>query len=271
MTSELNDDSNSAASQGIPLLKMTEDEYQIEQQSAQMREAVYSFLASVFLQPVTEAFLQQIIDGSFREDLSALFPSDAINNLEQYLASLNPKSLTKDMAALKREFMALFAVPTGRYVAPFEDIYIGKTSDGQAHRGPLLGVRAIAAKRLYREAGAQIDNMCKELSNHVGVELSFMRFLCEREATALSEEMDTEEQISSLSEREPTVFSQSQVYRGYQIRFLAEHLTQWFPLLNEEIHAKSDNTFYRSIANFTSDFLINDLAMLKQQIIAEIQ
>ncbi|MEJ2179697.1 MAG: molecular chaperone TorD family protein, partial [Gammaproteobacteria bacterium] len=161
-------------------------------------------------------------------------------------------------------YMNLFVVPTGQYVTPFEDIYRGKTADGQPQRGPLLGVRAIAAKQLYREAGAQMDGICKELPNHIGVELAFMRFLCEREAVSLIDS-------SVIEQAESNDFSQAEIYRAYQIRFLGEHLTDWFPQLNEEIQKNSQHVFYQAIANITQYFLQQDLSRLKQQLMDSLQ
>jgi len=250
----------------MPSLGLSKDEQELERQHAQIREAIYSFLGSVYLQPITEASLQKICNELFLNDLNEVLPGDATTELQQFLSALDPSSLAGELAALKKEYMSLFAVPTGGYVTPFEDIYRGKTSDGQPHRGPLLGVRAIAARRLYREAGAQMDGLCKELANHIGVELSFMYFLCEREVVALIDNHIVDQSGASAS-----AFSQAEIYRAYQIRFLSEHLTHWFPQLNEEIQNKSDHVFYRSISNMTQAYLQQDLAMLKQQLINSIQ
>lgn len=244
---------------------MASDEQETEWETAQIREAIYSFLSSVYLQPISEESLQHICDEDFINELTEVLPGDATVDLQQYLSSLNLEFLTDELSALRQEYMSLFSVPTGRYVTPFEDIYRGKTTDGQPHRGPLLGVRAIAAKQLYREAGAEIDVMTKELPNHVGVELSFMRFLCGREATSILDDIK-DEKIADTSE-----FSQAEIYRAYQIRFLGEHLTRWFPEFNEEIQKKSPHVFYRSVSNMAQLYLQQDLAMVKQQLSNSIQ
>lgn len=245
---------------------LTSGEQEIEQQNVQIREVIYSFLSSIFMQPITEESLRQICDKSFLNELAVVLHGDATVELQQYLSKLDSNSLADELAVLKQEYMSLFSVPTGRYVTPFEDIYRGKTEDGQPHRGPLLGVRAIAAKQMYREAGAGIDNSTKELPNHIGVELSFMHFLCEREAASVIENNDADQEPVDANE-----FSQAEVYRAYQIRFLNEHLTRWFPELNEEIQNKSPHVFYRSISNMTQVFLQQDLDMLREQLLNTIQ
>ena len=245
---------------------LSKGEQEIEHQNVQIREAIYSFFSSIFLQPITEELLRQICDEFFLNQLAEVLRGDATVELQQYLSKLDSNSLADELVVLKQEYMSLFSVPTGRYVTPFEDIYRGKTTDGQPHRGPLLGVRAIAAKQMYREAGAEIDNTIKELPNHIGVELSFMRFLCEREAASVADNNDVDQETIDTNE-----FSQSEIYRAYQIRFLSEHLTRWFPELNEEIQNKSPHVFYRSISNMTQVFLQQDLDMLREQLLNTIQ
>ena len=277
METDLNEHTHQQDLNQTPAIGDSNEELELEQQSAQIREAIYSFLSAVYLQPITEDTLKQICDNLFLNDLAEVLPSEATTELRRYLSELSSEDLTDAVTRLKQEFMSLFAVPTGRYVTPFEDIYRGKNSDGQPHRGPLLGVRAIAVKQIYREAGAEIDSVTKELPNHIGVELSFMRFLCEREAAALIDgdviEQGTGQNIDDdIGENEDTnIFTQVEIYRAYQIRFLAEHLTRWFPELNEEIQKKSNHVFYQSIANITQQFLEQDLQILKTQLSNSVQ
>src|SRR5512139_118915 len=116
--------------------------------------------------------------------------------------------------------MVLIAVPAGRYVTPFEDVYRGASVDRRL--GPLLGEHAVAVMRLYREAGGDVDQDCKELPTHVGVELAFMSFLCGREAAARSGERCAD----AVGQGAATAGA---YYRGLQVRFLREHLAEWFP------------------------------------------
>ena len=161
----------------------------VAQQDAEARGNLYRFLSNVYLRPLNRELLRPIVDKGFLEGLSALFGEESVANLKTFAATPHAD---KDLASLKQEYMGLFAVPTGQYVAPFEDVYRGETVNGEQHRGPLLGERAVAVKRIYREAGAEMDRVCKELPTHIGVELSFMSFLCERQAAALRIEQGVE-------------------------------------------------------------------------------
>ena len=126
-----------------------------------------------------------------------------------------------------------------------------------------MGESAIAVRRIYREAGTEIDQACKELPTHIGVELSFMSVLCEIEAEAIL----AEETSALLSqEKREGIESIKLKYQELQIRFLRDHLTDWFPLLCQSILANAKSQFYRGLASITEEFLIKDLSrLLKQQ------
>ena len=118
-----------------------------------------------------------------------------------------------------------------------------------------MGERAVAVKRIYREAGAEMGRDCRELPTHIGVELSYMSFLCEREATAIRDEA---EQV--LPDEEKRTAADSVRYRILQKKFLDEHLNAWFPKLSRSIQANAKSNFYRGLARITEAFLAADTA-----------
>lgn len=217
------------------------------------RGNMYRFLSAAYLQPPNQDLMRHLADTSLLEHLSALFGEGAAADLKEFAAALS----AEDVAALKQEYMGLFAVPTGRFVTPFEDVYRGKTSENPQERGPLLGLRAIAARRMYREAGAAMDRDCKELPTHIGVELSFMSFLCERRAEAIRNE-----ESGILPDEQAEGAADSFTYRNLQLRFLQEHLNGWFPPLSKCIQAYARSPFYRGLAGLTEAFLAWDTAGL---------
>jgi TorA maturation chaperone TorD len=213
---------------------------------------MYGFLSAVYLLPPNRDLLRQLTAVDFLEELATLFSCRPVAELESFASTTDPE---RDSNALKQEYMDLFAVPTGRYVTPFEDVYRAGTENGQPG-GPLLGSWAIAVIRLYREAGAMLESNCKELPTHVGVELSFMEFLCQREARALRAAHETRED----TEQEQTAGGAS--YRALQIKFLRDHLSEWFPHLSRAIQARTRSALYRGLALLTDEFLSRDLAHL---------
>ena len=227
---------------------------------ARARANIYHFLSAVFLSPPEKDFLEHILDKDILNELSTLFGEKVVADLKEFAATAH---LDKDLASFKQEYMDLFAVPIGRYVTPFEDVYRGITVDGKQERGPLLGERAIAVTRIYREAGAQMDGTCKELPTHIGVELSFMSFLCEREASAIRSEEE------ALLNQRKTKATNPARYRELQTRFLQKHLNEWFPQLSQSIQANAKSPFYRGLALITEAFLAQDTASLSVQLYSE--
>jgi len=227
-------------------------------QEARARANIYRFLSAIYLNPPHQGFLDQISKKDFLEELSSLFGGKGVADLKEFATIAR---FGEDLAALKQEYMDLFAVPAGRYVTPFEDVYQGRAVDSKQKGGPLLGTRAIAVIRMYREAGGEMDGGCKELPTHIGVELSFMNFLCEREASAVgNEKRDTR------LDRAKTKGSDSIKYRKLRMRFLQEHLNEWFPRLSQSIQANTKTRFYRGLALITEEFLAWDTADLMIQL-----
>ncbi len=234
----------------------SESAFEAAGEVAEARGEMYRFLSSVFLAPPQVALLRQIVNRQFLDELSSVFGEHSVTQLREFAATAD---VDRDAVTLKQEYMDLFGVPTGRYVSPFEDVHWAAEIGQQRKWGPLLGNRAIEVLRKYRAAGAEIDRACKELPTHVGVELSFMSFLCEREAA-------TTRSPASSSERYPSQprAPDRKALRELQSRFLDEHLSRWFPRLSETIQDNARSPFYRGLAVFSERFLAHDSASLAE-------
>ena len=92
-------------------------------QEAEARGNMYCFLSAVYLRPLEQDLLRHIVANDILEELFSLFGGEAVAGLKKYAVSVH---LEKDAASLKKDYMDPFAVPTGRYVTPFEDVYRGK-------------------------------------------------------------------------------------------------------------------------------------------------
>jgi len=227
-------------------------------QNAEARSNMYRFLSAVYLSPIDEDLLRRLVDEEFLDEISTLFGEQAVAELRDFAANV---SVEDDLPSLRQEYMDLFAVPTGRYVTPFEDVFLGISADGKEVRGPLLGERAITVSRAYRGAGAEMVGACNELPTHVGVELSFMNFLCEREAAAHRNQVS-----GTVLDRQNEESTETARYRRLQSRFLQEHLNQWFPQLRSKIQAFAGGPLYRGLAGLTEEYLSRDAAVLLEQI-----
>lgn len=232
---------------------------QFKHHDMMLRANLYQFLAGAYLSPPNIEFVDQIQDLRFIEQIEMLLGEEIVAPLHDIAASFDSK---EQLTALQQEFMDLFTVPAGRYVTPFEDVYRGLRLDGKQERGPLLGDRAVTVKVFYCSAGANLDTTCKELPTHIGVELSFMSFLCEQEKQA---------QLEDTQRDRNNKLSKSNTYRLWQLKFLYEHLTDWFPQLNQAIQSNAITCFYRSLAQVTENFLIQDKDRLKEQLEIDLQ
>lgn len=214
----------------------------------QARERLYHFLAAAFLRPLTPEALHQLTNPEVLNELAQAFGEEAIGALRDYAATSPGEAAAQ---SLQQEFMDLFAVPGGRYVTPFEDVYRGASPERKL--GPLLGEHAVAVRRLYRAAGGEVEAHCKELPTHIGVELAFMSFLCAEEVAA---RMDIGGPFPGDDGAGAT--ARGDRCRALQLRFLREHLNAWFPQLNRAIRERAASGMYRGLGELTQAVLERD-------------
>lgn len=202
------------------------------------RAAVYQLLASAFLEPPTE------------ERVERLRNPDLIAALEGALgpATLEPlrSGPPDDIQEVRQEFQDLFKVPLGKYVPPYEAVHRdSRIVDGEPTRGLLMGPSTVDVRRLYQEAGAELG--LTELPDHIGLELAFLAFLCEREREAAA----SGDRVTADN------------YRAYQRGFLKEHVLQWVPSYCDTVRERSATSYFRALAAITPELCRLDLAELE--------
>lgn len=132
---------------------------------------------------------------------------------------------------LKLQFHALFNVPAGCYVFPFESCYrVAKPP------GPLMGRPAVEVQSEYAAAGFAVAPELLEPPDHVGVELAFVAELLERRAAAV--ESGERESAEELAEQ--------------LRRFCTAHLNQWLPALLKRIRDGGSSDFYAGVAGLAA-------------------
>jgi len=224
---------------------------QIARHDAEARMDMYRFLATIYLQPPSEAIIRHFADKDVDDQLVSMFGESIVTPIHEMALAFDFRD---DLAQLQQEYMGLFSAPAGQYVTPFEDVYRGLRLDGNQERGPLLGDRAVAVKIIYHSTGADLERTCTELPTHVGVELSFMNFLCEQEVKHLNQvEIEQDAEV------------EAGIYRQWQLKFLHEHLGDWFPQLRRAIESNARLPFYIQMAQLTQAFLDQDKDWLIQR------
>ncbi|MBI4518527.1 MAG: molecular chaperone TorD family protein [Deltaproteobacteria bacterium] len=209
---------------------------------ATSRAGVYEVLASLYLQPPSAALIAALLELAVSPAMAELSAGCAGDLLRRYAASYNG-----EVEALQQEFNDLFAVPLGRYVTPYEAVYRDeRVVGGERVRGLLMGPSTAAVLQAYRDYHFAISPECPELPDHIGVELSFMSLLCERERQGW--EAGDLPAVNLLLARE--------------LRFLGDHLLRWVPDLSQRISANARTLFYRGIGHLTEEFIRADAAAL---------
>lgn len=204
------------------------------------RSRVYAFLASLFNQPPQEPLLRLLADESGEEadGLRELFG----DGLHAELASGAREALASP-ESLARDFDALLRIPQDRYLAPYESAYRGTPARKTRGMGLLMGRQTREVAALYRMAGVALGGECKELPDHVAVELQFLADCASQEAEAL---------LTGQS-------AEAEGWRGLQSRFQTEHVMQWVPAMCRRMEQQASTGFFRAVARVLPEVLGRDL------------
>jgi TorA maturation chaperone TorD len=131
------------------------------------------------------------------------------------------KNISKDWTRLFRGVVRDGILP------PYESLY-------RPRRLPKKPAQEI--NRLFSEMGIQVPEEWHQPSDYIGVELDFMRLLCEREERE-RENMDRDalRQVLKL-----------------ESSFLEEHLALWVPLFGERMFLQAHEDYYRGVSRLTT-------------------
>lgn len=179
----------------------------------------YEFLAGIFLKEPSPEGLKVLILWSEAETKEESLKLEKI--LQEF--PTNDPELLK----LKQEYYDLFFVPvSGRYIPPYESAIRGavRLKKGKMKYGSHWGIPAQQLSDLYENTGfnpkaLDIFEPLKEtqLPDHLGLELSFMAYLCRLEDKFINKG----EEIRGL--------------RNLQKSILKDHLLEWLPQFTTEL------------------------------------
>lgn len=148
-----------------------------------------------------------------------------------------------------REFMNLFKVPGGQYVTPYESVFRDtREIAGRPVKGLLMGQAAVDVQKWYRLAAMDISDEYKDLPDHICLELDYLAHLCAKEQGFA------------------TTGDTAKLQRAWEMQrdFLAAHVVSWLGVLRDRIHEKSQNAYFRAIADIAVEFTQRDLATLEE-------
>lgn len=222
--------------------------------TALARGNVYNLLASVFGEAPSPRIVRAIVDGTLPRALRGAGLDQLASDLEAYAQRRQGDELLRE---LEVEHARLFTVPGPSYVPPYQSLYCdGDGEDSKARprkrnrfdKRQLWGDSAVAAQRVYREAGLLVRGELPEIPDHIALELQFMHHLCSREAQALNGDRT---EIASESVR-------------LQKAFLENQLLPWVERFCQAASRATDHPFYRAMAALTVAFVLGDASELRE-------
>lgn len=200
------------------------------------RAKTYAVLAALYSAPPTPELAAMIGAGEITTEGNGALSSAAAELTACFRQATSDALMDSEVVA---EYTRLFVLPSG--VIPHESFYADKNRRIGGHV-------TVAVRQFYESAGAELTGACLELPDHIGVELEFMKFLC-----------DIEAQLWLAPDHEGL-----RQCLEFQCDFLADHLLQWQRALCDRIVNESTMDLYRALARLTADFLEAEWAFVPE-------
>lgn len=187
----------------------------------------FKLLAACFYEPEKSLFIEEQVASKLALLLDDQYPeaARAARDMEAALQGQSQERMSIDHAAL-------FIGPFELLAAPYGSVYIEK-------KRRVMEDSTLNAARYYQEAGLSVD--IKEPADHIVIELEFMYYLCNKEASA--EKNGQLEEVQNL--------------RDMQVRFCHYTMKPWVASFCDAIRTGTDNDFYLHLAECLDCFFIS--------------
>ncbi|WP_415535283.1 TorD/DmsD family molecular chaperone [Dehalobacter sp. 4CP] len=202
----------------------------IEQMSN--RSKIYSFFAQIFMEPIPvpgEKYANTMLNNVSILVNCSENKTEGFRLLKTFYDSclLLTAQAIQEKIAVDRTFLCRGINQAVGPVPPYESLYIKEQHDSNT---------IIKLLRFYQQSGFAISKNIHERPDYIGVELSFMSELCQREFNQIKEPQYIE------------IIKQKQ-------NFYQNHLSKWIPdfCLQVVEYAKTD--FFKGLAYFLIDFI----------------
>lgn len=192
------------------------------------REMLYRFLSGVCLNPPSDSLIEMIKNRSILSLFENEVVEESFKEMSQFIDEASKmENLTDELTA---EHASLFMLPSD-YI-PHEAVFLDK--------GKRLGGKVtMSVKQFYENAAADIHEQCKDMPDHIGMELEFMALLCKMEKE-LRDAGDSEALDKCIH---------------LQKAFLNEHLLKWAYQCFEKIIERASLGFYKALARLAIEFM----------------
>jgi len=204
------------------------------------RAVAYDILKRAFLEEPAESFIRLLLET----DVVHAFPfadgnaaiGQALHRIGEYLEQ--PDVLSKrSCEALRSDYTRMFVGPGRVPAPPWESLY---TDVERLH----FSEETLRVRAAYRKHNLSPRDLGHSPDDHIGLELDFMRQLCERAKQA------DEAGLAAILED--------------QRAFLDEHLLKWAPDWAGDVVKSAETDFYRGMAELLEAYLVLDREIVEQ-------
>lgn len=193
------------------------------------RQSVYDLLRCFFLQEPTEVFLQGLKEEDVLKNLTGYHPDldEGVRLLSGVISSPKMALLVPDLLL---EFTRLFIGPSP--IPLYESVY-------RSESGLVMQEETLAVRKKYMEAGLVVHPDRSFPDDHIGAELEFVFYICQRAAEAKGAE-------------------QQEALLRMQQKFFQEHLIQWVTPLCDRLFEEAGSPYFKGVARMTNGFILWD-------------
>lgn len=213
----------------------------------QVRELVYAFLGSVFLNTPSHSQIQQIIQHQLFDDFPLEIDQNdfqrGLQKLRNWAKNCLNTKLKDILVQLHNDYSRLFVGPGNLLAPPWESLYL--TKEKLSFAFPALEVR-----EFFRRHGLQSEHNNNKPDDHFGLEMEFISKLIQKERVCLEKENLAD--ALELSKE--------------QLLFLQEHVMKWSDSFTDLVFEHADTDYYKGLALLTKGYLTWDYGLLRDRL-----
>jgi TorA maturation chaperone TorD len=208
---------------------------------SKIRKSLYGILSSLYVQLPQKKILElkwdpavELLRYPQEESEEAFARIQSGLNLVRSYGSEQGRNDEEILKTISKDWTRLFrGVVRDGILPPYESLYRPE----RLQKKPAQEIN-----RLFSEMGIQVPEEWHQPSDYIGVELDFMRLLCEREEKEREKmERDALREVLKLEDS-----------------FLEEHLALWVPLFCEKMFQQAQDDYYRGVSRLTTGLVRYD-------------
>jgi TorA maturation chaperone TorD len=201
--------------------------------SKKRQENGLRLLAACFYEPEKELLASEKVFDNLRGCLDTICPLavEFVDGMETAIERYSDEQL-------KVAYAKLFVGPFALAAAPYGSVYLDEGAR-------VMGDSTMAVVKWYEQEGLVRSDDCKDLPDHIAIELEFVSYLICKE-------------IGELENSDPDA---AKAYANKQQSFSNELLCPWVPEFCEKIKQGTDNAFYTALAECASTVIGQELQL----------